>query len=430
MQKKKQIIFLLLILFIGAAICCAGKKQVQKPLGAIIPLKIAYYAGEKQTQENSYRQEEYVDSYQQIDMEANNLKISNVKLVKEVDMETIYIEYPYFNNAFDETSRKINEQIYNQIIYHEVTGKNLTDNDGCRTEANITYHIIYIDENVISILFSGEITEGYGFTYFAKGLNFNLQSGEILSLADFYELTEIRDLVQKAVSRKLLTSENLLLPRVQKEEYLSDFLNEFDTDDYIKRTDNFFIKEDSIGFIADTPPSFREYIYLELKVEDINEKLAGINADFENDGEEDDMDSWLGEYDFVDAFPHNSGALNYIIGIDITIYKQDEDYYAQITGDGWFLQTRTLARVTGDKNSIDITFLENLPGDSLYENNIERYEYGEELLHFERLKNGEMRTEWKALRNQHPVFSETDDKISGTYFEKKSSNPADVEADT
>lgn len=215
------------------------------------------------------KQEEYVDSHQQMDSGTNSLKISNVKLVKEVDMENIHIEYPYLNYAWDEPSRKINEQIYNQIIYYGGAEENLIDNDGIRTDANIAYHITYVDDNIISILFSGDIADGMSYNYVNVGLNFNLKSGEILSIADFYELAEIRDLIQKAVSEKLLTSENLPLDGEQKETYFNDFLREFDTDDYINRTDNFFIKDGSVCFIASPPPSFKEEIYIELKVEEM-----------------------------------------------------------------------------------------------------------------------------------------------------------------
>lgn len=279
-MKKQTALFLLLALLINAASFCTGRKQaqgqVQEPFGAIVPLKIIYYAGEKQTQEliiadDLWKQEESVDSYQEIDLGTKSLRISNVKLVKEVDMENIHIEYPYLNYAWDEPSRKINEQIYNSIIYYGEAKENLTDNDGCRTDADISYQITYVDDNIISILFSGWIVDGVLSRHnnVDVGLNFNLQSGEILSLADFYELEEIRNLVQNAMLEKRLTSENLILDGEQREIYFNDFLSEFDTDDYINRTDNFFIKDGSICFIAYPPPSFKEWVYIELEVEEL-----------------------------------------------------------------------------------------------------------------------------------------------------------------
>lgn len=299
-MKKQTILSLLLALLISTASFCAGRKQAreqpQESSGAIDPLKVTYGAGEKQTSENlykqeeyedscqqidldtdslknsnvsenAYKQEEYVDSCQQIDLGTDSLKISNVKLVKEVAIENIQIEYPYLNNAGDEPSRKINEQIYDQIIYGRTKGS-LTDNDGIWTDADIAYHVTYVDDNIISILFSGWIG-GAGYQDVDVGLNFNLQSGEILSIADFYELEEIRDMTQRAVSEKLLTSENLILDGEQRETYFNEFLGEFDTDDYIKRTDNFFIKGGYICFIGSPPPSFKEGVYLELEVGEI-----------------------------------------------------------------------------------------------------------------------------------------------------------------
>lgn len=142
-----------------------------------------------------------------------------------------------------------------------------------------------------------------------------------------------------------------------------------------------------------------------------------------------DMHSWVGEYIYVETFPHNSGELSYVIGITITIYEQDGDYYAQINGDGWFLETRSLAKVTGDEDSIDIIFLGNAVDDPLYERNIQRYEYGEELVHFERLESGEINTEWKSLRDQHPFsfWVDAEEGISGIYFAKVDRHEDDID---
>lgn len=96
-MRRRAALFLLLALFISAASFCAGRKQaqgeVQEPAGVIDPLKVTYDAEGKQTRENTCKQEEYVDSHQQLDSGTNSLKISNVKLVKEVDMENIHIVY-------------------------------------------------------------------------------------------------------------------------------------------------------------------------------------------------------------------------------------------------------------------------------------------------------------------------------------------------
>lgn len=129
------------------------------------------------------------------------------------------------------------------------------------------------------------------------------------------------------------------------------------------------------------------------------------------------LDSWIGDYYYIETFPHGQDEdFNYFIGYEISIYKENGKYYAKDENDGWFTQTRTLAKVVGNKNRIDIIFMETLPGDSLY-GICERYDEGEVLvtLYYE---NGNIQTAWGVLRNEHPVFIDNLDEIKGKYFTK------------
>lgn len=65
---------------------------------------------------------------------------------------------------------------------------------------------------------------------------------------------------------------------------------------------------------------------------------------------------WTGEYAFSDTFEHNSGEMYYFVGYELIIYRDGGTYYAELEGNGWFLQTRSLANIEGDENSIDILF--------------------------------------------------------------------------
>lgn len=128
------------------------------------------------------------------------------------------------------------------------------------------------------------------------------------------------------------------------------------------------------------------------------------------------MDGWIGGYIYSEFYPHNSGEIYYNTTYYITIWKHDNEYYAAIEGSGWFLDTWGLASVSGDDQQIDIVAMQTLPGDRLF-GVCERYEKGEVLVHFER-RGEELTTEWKALRDQHPILTERDDVIIGNYFEK------------
>ncbi|MCM1232911.1 MAG: DUF5991 domain-containing protein [Ruminococcus flavefaciens] len=129
------------------------------------------------------------------------------------------------------------------------------------------------------------------------------------------------------------------------------------------------------------------------------------------------LDGWIGKYVFTDSFEHNSGEINYYVDYEIIIYQDDGRYYAELEGNGWFLQTRSLAYIEGDKNSIDIIFKSTLPGDSLYEY-AERYETDELMLTLS-YDDSELISTWYALRMEHPVFIESTEEIRGCYFKKE-----------
>ncbi len=129
------------------------------------------------------------------------------------------------------------------------------------------------------------------------------------------------------------------------------------------------------------------------------------------------LDDWVGEYNYVAVFPREDKELpNYIISYNIKIYEKDNEYYAMISNDGWFTQTRTLAYVIGNRHTIEIRFVETLPEDSLY-GSVERYESEEILLKLTQ-NDMELQTDWGVLREEHPIFSVTDEEIVGVFFEK------------
>lgn len=132
---------------------------------------------------------------------------------------------------------------------------------------------------------------------------------------------------------------------------------------------------------------------------------------------ENKLNDWIGEYNYVAIFPREDNELpNYVINYDIKIYEQDKEYYAMISNDGWFTQTRTLAYVIGDRHTIEIRFVETLPEDSLY-GSAERYESEEILLKLTQNDAG-LQTDWGVLREEHPTYSTTEDEIIGVFFEK------------
>ena len=127
------------------------------------------------------------------------------------------------------------------------------------------------------------------------------------------------------------------------------------------------------------------------------------------------LDNWLGEYYYTETYPHNSGKSFYFIEYTITIYKDENKYYAKIVGDGWFTMTRYLAQVTGDSKSIEISYLERLPDDLYYGH--EAFPKGEVLLRFEREGN-DLNTVWLAGKEFFVSFEGMEGEITTKAFEK------------
>ncbi len=152
------------------------------------------------------------------------------------------------------------------------------------------------------------------------------------------------------------------------------------------------------------------------------EKIDTNNNGRENDernidGEvlKSDLSSWLGNYFYFEAVPHNTNEGFYMcVGFEMEIYEQEGTYYANISGDGRMLCSRTLARIEGDENSIDILFVETLPGDTAY-GSYERFDKDECLFSLSH-KEDIIQTSWGALQIESLFFSDRKDEIIGEYF--------------
>ncbi len=129
------------------------------------------------------------------------------------------------------------------------------------------------------------------------------------------------------------------------------------------------------------------------------------------------LGSWTEVYNYSETFPHAQDEdFNYFVAYEIYIYEEQGKYLAKVSSNGWQIQSESLAYVTGDDTSIDLLFVETMPNDSLY-GTCERYEKDDVLLSLS-LEDGILETNWKMLRNEHPVFIATRDEIVGEYFSR------------
>lgn len=224
--------------------------------------------------ENVYS--EYIASSQSIDTETGNIKISKVKVLKNVDLERLDIEYPYLNNCSDEISREINRQIYDSLFF--LNGRFLLENDGSRTEIKTRYDIRYVDDKMISIFFKTYMEELLDYAEISEGQNFSLESGRLLALSDFYDEKELRKLLEEGMKAGTVTVlSDLPLDEEEKTEYFYSFLDELDTYyerdgclvGYMNYADNFFFTEDSLCLVGEPYPSTVEAVLIEMKIEKI-----------------------------------------------------------------------------------------------------------------------------------------------------------------
>ena len=149
---------------------------------------------------------------------------------------------------------------------------------------------------------------------------------------------------------------------------------------------------------------------LMLKIGGVQYWKWGGTADetlvMEQTNEEPDIDSeiqvWEGVLEFSESAPPDQ-SLSYTI----KIYKENNEYYGDISIDGFQTMNRIRTKAVGDKNSVNLVFDTYLP-----DNVGERYEKGDILLSLER-KGQKVYTSWGKLQ---PMFQEN--KQSGeVYFE-------------
>ncbi len=149
--------------------------------------------------------------------------------------------------------------------------------------------------------------------------------------------------------------------------------------------------------------------------------LICLNIYWNTDHQKENLDSWIGEYKYTERGDSENDPVDYSY-YQITIWKQDKDYYAIIQDENWISwpprkDTWSFASVSGDENKICFTFLQTLAWDDLYGIR-QRYAKGEVLLQFER-RGDEILTEWGALRDQSPQLAQTEETVVGSYFEKE-----------
>ena len=116
------------------------------------------------------------------------------------------------------------------------------------------------------------------------------------------------------------------------------------------------------------------------------------------------LETWVGDYTFSEYAPPDQNML-----YSISIYNEENAYYADIYIDGFQTMERLRAKVIDDKNSVKLVFESYLP-----DNQFELFEAGDILLSFEK-SGSELLTNWAGIE---PMV--VDNNVSGkVYFQKE-----------
>ncbi len=187
-----------------------------------------------------------------------------IEIKKEVlningDIDKRYIEYPYLDSDND-IAKRINQHIYALI------DKECLWNSEYTIDEEITYEIMSSDDQFFSIHFTGYRSVAASYADFDMALNIDTNSGEIVTLQSFYTLSEISEMVSVAMTENKMSVVNIPLKEEEMQDYMNRYFKKvFSNDSYIRRSDNFFVKNGNLYFIAESYPSLRQYIYIEWK---------------------------------------------------------------------------------------------------------------------------------------------------------------------
>ena len=117
------------------------------------------------------------------------------------------------------------------------------------------------------------------------------------------------------------------------------------------------------------------------------------------------LESWIGDYTFSEFAPPDQNMF-----YRFSIYKENDNYYAEISVDGFQTVERLHAKVIGDEKSIKLVFDKYLP-----DNVFEPYKQGDILFGFEK-KNLKLYTFWEKIQ---PML-ESNMKSGEVYFKIES----------
>ncbi len=220
---------------------------------------------EENTTENEYKPNEWEAQLENTNINEIEIGGEKIEIKKEIidikeNIDNRHIEYPYLDSE-NAISQQINSQIY---AFIETEG--LWDCEYTVYE-EITYKVIHCENHILSILFTGYRNVAGGYGDFDMGVNFNMENGELLSLKHFYDLQEIKQLLEASITKNELVAVNRPFTHLSNNEIIQDYIKQyferrFLDESYIKETNNFFIYKGNLYFITGGFLSERNNLYI------------------------------------------------------------------------------------------------------------------------------------------------------------------------
>ncbi len=200
----------------------------------------------------------------------NKKYLKNAVLKSEGTPRQFEIEYPFYENYSNEAMSEINKVIYessfpddlNEFIIFKDIFENIV----------VTYDIQYIDDTLLSILYTTKIESEGKFDELKKGVTINLENSNLLALSDFLTYPELIEIIES-----LTESDNsIITPAFESNKehkknikfFLLDFFN---SEDKVETYSNFYIKENKIALIGGYFPSTKEKVVVEYKLNEMLE---------------------------------------------------------------------------------------------------------------------------------------------------------------
>lgn len=135
----------------------------------------------------------------------------------------------------EDVANSINEQ-----IYHEIIPEDFWEYGHGREETEVQYEIESVGEEIVSIHFHGYQSYMGSYAEYNKGMNLDLSTGKIISLRDYYTLSDIKSIIMNARDRNEISILDFPVNEEEIEQEIDSFVQLFDSEEYVNHTDIFF----------------------------------------------------------------------------------------------------------------------------------------------------------------------------------------------